>query len=66
MKPPVRIKQADYLVLESTYGNRLHDPVDPQIKLAAIINKTIKQRGIVLIPYLQWSSAGAALLHPSA
>ena len=30
MKPPVRIKQADYLVMESTYGNRLHDQTDPK------------------------------------
>ena len=50
MKSPVRIKQADYLVVESTYGNRLHDKADPKIKLAAIINKTAKRRGIILIP----------------
>jgi metallo-beta-lactamase family protein len=50
MKAPVRIKQADYLVLESTYGNRLHDPADPKIKLAEIINRTVKRRGVVLIP----------------
>jgi metallo-beta-lactamase family protein len=50
MKPPVRIKQADYLVLESTYGNRLHEREDPKVKLAAIINKTAERKGIVLIP----------------
>lgn len=50
MKAPVRIKQADYLVLESTYGNRLHDTSDPQVKLAAIINQTVKRKGVVLIP----------------
>lgn len=50
MNPPTRIKQADYLVLESTYGNRLHDRTDPKIKLAEIINKTIQQKGVVLIP----------------
>ena len=50
MKPPVRIKQADYLVVESTYGNRLHDATDPKIKLAEFINQTIKRKGIVLIP----------------
>jgi metallo-beta-lactamase family protein len=50
MKPPVRIKQADYLVLESTYGNRLHEHEDPKVKLAAIINKTAERKGIVLIP----------------
>jgi metallo-beta-lactamase family protein len=50
MKPPVRIKQADYLVLESTYGNRLHEQDDPRVKLAAVINRTVKRKGVVLIP----------------
>ncbi len=50
MKPPARIKQADYLVLESTYGNRLHEQNDPQVKLASVINKTVKRKGVVLIP----------------
>jgi len=50
MKPPARIKQADYLVLESTYGNRLHEQDDPKVKLAAVINKTVKRKGVVLIP----------------
>lgn len=50
MQAPTRIHQADYLVLESTYGNRRHDPVDPMIKLAAIINQTAQRKGIVLIP----------------
>ncbi|MGV3580992.1 MAG: MBL fold metallo-hydrolase RNA specificity domain-containing protein [Methylophilus sp.] len=50
MKPPVRIKQADYLVLESTYGNRLHSHEDPKLKLAEIINKTTHRKGIVIIP----------------
>ncbi|HOY70880.1 MAG TPA: MBL fold metallo-hydrolase [Methylotenera sp.] len=50
MKPPTRIKQADYLVLESTYGNRLHEKSDPKIKLAKIINQTVKRKGVVVIP----------------
>jgi metallo-beta-lactamase family protein len=50
MKAPARIKQADYLVLESTYGNRLHDNTDPKVKLAEIINRTVQRKGIVLIP----------------
>ncbi len=50
MKPPATIKQADYLVLESTYGNRLHDRSDPQLKLAEIINQTVQHKGVVLIP----------------
>ncbi len=50
MKAPVRIKQADYLVLESTYGNRLHEQSDPKIKLAEIINQTVQRKGVVIIP----------------
>ncbi|MGB4813355.1 MAG: MBL fold metallo-hydrolase [Methylophilaceae bacterium] len=50
MKVPSRIKQADYLVLESTYGNRLHEKSDPKIKLAELINNTVKQKGVVVIP----------------
>lgn len=50
MKAPVHIKQADYLVVESTYGNRLHDHADPKIKLAEIINRTVNRKGVVVIP----------------
>ncbi len=50
MKPPSRIKQTDYLIMESTYGNRLHEKSDPKIKLAEIINQTIKRKGVVVIP----------------
>ncbi|HEY9277653.1 MAG TPA: MBL fold metallo-hydrolase [Methylotenera sp.] len=50
MKPPVQVKQADYLLLESTYGNRLHERDDPMLKLASIINKTVKRKGVVVIP----------------
>ena len=50
MKPPTQIKQADYMVLESTYGDRAHDKTDPKIKLAAVINRTISRGGKVIIP----------------
>lgn len=50
MSAPVRIRQADYLVIESTYGDRLHDRDNPQIKLGEIINKTVARKGVVIIP----------------
>lgn len=50
MRAPVPVKQTDYLLLESTYGNRLHERDDPMLKLATIINKTIVRKGVVLIP----------------
>ena len=50
MRPPVVIPKADYLVIESTYGNRRHDPTDPQAELASVINRTVKRDGAVVIP----------------
>jgi metallo-beta-lactamase family protein len=40
----------DYMLVESTYGDRLHDPVDPKDKLAQVINETRERGGVVLIP----------------
>jgi metallo-beta-lactamase family protein len=40
----------DYMLVESTYGDRLHDPEDPKIALARIINETNARGGVVLIP----------------
>lgn len=50
MRPPAKLGAADYLVLESTYGNRLHPDIDPTEALAAIIGETLAKGGIVLIP----------------
>jgi metallo-beta-lactamase family protein len=50
MKPPAMIQHADYLILESTYGNRLHPEEDPKESLGEIIRKTAKEGGTVLIP----------------
>jgi metallo-beta-lactamase family protein len=50
IKPPAHIQEADYLVLESTYGDRLHDPVDPMAQLEAIITQTVARGGSVVIP----------------
>ncbi len=50
MLPPSIIKQADYLVLESTYGDRLHDNIDPELKLAEIINRTYQRGGVMVVP----------------
>lgn len=50
MLAPVIPPNADYLVLESTYGNRSHEPEDPMDILAKTINKTAKRGGTVIIP----------------
>lgn len=50
MRPPVAIEDSDYLVIESTYGNRLHDTTNPKKILADTINRTIQRGGVVVIP----------------
>lgn len=50
MKAPAPIRQADYLVLESTYGDRLHDDADPLEELGGIIRETAGRGGTVIIP----------------
>lgn len=50
MLAPSAMRRADYLVVESTYGDRLHDPADPLVDLAAIINRTAGRGGVVIIP----------------
>jgi metallo-beta-lactamase family protein len=41
----------DYIILESTYGDRLHDSTDDAIeKLGALAKRTVEQRGKILIP----------------
>lgn len=50
MRPPEPIDSADYLVLESTYGDRRHPDVDPADAIAEIVNATVRRSGTVLIP----------------
>lgn len=48
---PEAIVRADFLICESTYGGRVHeDPARREEKLAAIINETIAQGGVLMIP----------------
>ncbi|PYS92667.1 MAG: MBL fold metallo-hydrolase [Acidobacteria bacterium] len=50
IRDPVPPPQCDYLLVESTYGDRLHDAEDPKDKLARVINETAERDGVILIP----------------
>ncbi|HXG82055.1 MAG TPA: MBL fold metallo-hydrolase, partial [Sphingomicrobium sp.] len=50
MFDPESVEQADYLVVESTYGNRTHPPVDPAEVLGEAIERTARRGGTVIIP----------------
>jgi metallo-beta-lactamase family protein len=61
MAPPAVIRAADYLVLESTYGGRRHDPGDPLARLGEIIRRTIERGGAVIAPSFAVGRAQALL-----
>ncbi len=50
MFSPIKPKKADYVFLESTYGNRLHPHSDTKAELEMYINNTINVGGTVIIP----------------
>lgn len=47
---PSEVIETDYLLVESTYGNRIHDHTDPKEELAAIVNRTVDRGGKIVIP----------------
>ena len=50
LNDPELVEQADYIVLESTYGNRAHPDIDVKTRLAQIINETFAIGGHILVP----------------
>lgn len=50
MQNPEIPAQPDYLIIESTYGNRLHEKIQPAEQLRDVINATVHHGGSVLIP----------------
>lgn len=50
MKEPGIPAAADYLIVESTYGDRRHAAVDPETELADAINSAVARGGVILIP----------------
>lgn len=48
--PLETVDHTDYVVIESTYGNRLHTDVDPEEKLGEIIRDTASDGGTLIIP----------------
>jgi len=50
MPRPKPLPACDLLVLESTYGNRLHELEPPMDQLERIVNEAYKKQGQILIP----------------
>ena len=50
MRPPQPPPSADWVVIESTYGNRVHPTVDPEAELVSAINRAIARGGVIVVP----------------
>jgi metallo-beta-lactamase family protein len=51
LQPTEFIQDADYLVIESAYGDRMHDEIiDRKEKLKKIIEDTVERKGVLMIP----------------
>lgn len=50
IKDPTPVEQADYLVIESTYGDRLHTDANPQDQLEDLVGGAIRAGRCVLVP----------------
>src|SRR5437763_5757036 len=50
LNDPSVADEADYLLVESTYGDRLHDHENVKDRLAAIINAAVERGGKIIIP----------------
>lgn len=63
LKDPETPDATDYLLLESTYGDRLHPAASPREELGRVVAKTVARRGVVLIPAFAIGRAQDVLYH---
>ncbi len=50
LRDPTQLYEVDYLILESTYGDRLHDSRPPEQELARVVNESVARGGVLIIP----------------
>jgi metallo-beta-lactamase family protein len=51
IRDPDPAPAADYLIMESTYGNRLHQPIGPvKNKIAAMVKRVTARGGHIIVP----------------
>ncbi len=63
MLDPVSPGGVDYLLMESTYGNRQHSSLDAETALVDIITRTVRRGGTVIIPAFAVGRAQSLLYH---
>jgi metallo-beta-lactamase family protein len=65
MRPPAEIQAADYLIVESTYGNRRHEVADPEGELGAHLARVLQRGGVAVIPAFAVGRAQSLLFYIS-
>jgi metallo-beta-lactamase family protein len=65
MKPPSIMQEADYIVMESTYGDRLHDTTNPMSQISKVINQTVARGGSIIVPAFAVGRAQSLLYYIS-
>lgn len=63
MPDPQAVPEADYVVIESTYGDRRHESGDPAARLGDIIERTVGRGGTVVVPAFAVGRAQSLLYH---
>jgi metallo-beta-lactamase family protein len=61
--PPSPVEDVDALVIESTYGNRVHDDASAVDGLAAVVERTARRGGTVVIPAFAVDRTEIVLFH---
>jgi metallo-beta-lactamase family protein len=63
MHDPEPVPDADFVVIESTYGNRRHEHADPVEALATVVERTVQRGGTVVIPAFAVGRAQSLIYH---
>jgi len=64
LRKPAEIKQADYVIMESTYGDRLHETVQASKDMVEdVTEKVIAQGGVLMIPSFALERTQQLLYH---
>ena len=63
LNPPAALEACDILVTESTYGDKTHPRIDPELELKPILKKVLERGGTVVIPAFAVGRTQALMLH---
>lgn len=63
LNPPAALEACDILVTESTYGDKTHPRVDPELELQPILKRVLERGGTVVIPAFAVGRTQALMLH---